>query len=138
MRRWAKVLPLAFVFVLVVSVVALAQEGETPWEGLEITIGGVVLAWAGVVAAVVEIGKHVYFGDEPLLNTSAKIWGANLALGGLGIFIYEVMGGASVLEGLLAALTAIIAASGVFEGVKTVTGNSKKSSEANESSPTGT
>lgn len=138
MRRWAKVFPLVFVFVFGLSVVALAQEGEVPWEDLEITIGGVVLAWAGVVAAVVEVGKHVYFGDEPLLNTPAKIWGANLALGGLGIFIYEVMGSASVLEGLLAALTAVIAASGVFEGVKTITGKSKKSSGEKEKSPTGT
>lgn len=138
MRRWVKAFPLAFVFVFGLSVVALAQEGEVPWEDLEITIGGVVLVWAGIVAAVVEIGKHVYFGDEPLLNTPAKIWGANLGLGGLGIFIYQTMGGASVLEALLAALTAVIAASGVFEGVKTITGKSQKSSGEGEKSPSGT
>lgn len=126
MRSYTMTILMVVVFVLVLfATVALAAEAaEMPWDDLEITIGGVVLLWAGIVAAVVEIGKHVYFGDRPLLDTSAKIWGANLLLGGVGVFVHQMMQGSDILPALLAAGAAVLTASGIFEGVKVAAGKS--------------
>lgn len=125
-RKAAFALAVAVLFVLLFAVVVLAQENgeEPPWSGLELKIGGVAILWGGVVAALVEIGKHVYFTDEPFLNTPAKIWGANLVLGGLGIMIYELLQGTAILQAALAALAAVISASGLFEAAKTAVGKS--------------
>lgn len=135
--RGLPVVSVAVVFVLAVAAIALAAAEPLPWGGLEIAIGPVVLLWGGVVAAVVELLKHVYFGDRSLLDTPGKIWAANLLLGGVGVFVYELVNGADVLAALLAAGAAVVAASGIFEGFKTATQAGKSSSVASSHSGTG-
>lgn len=130
MRSYTMTILLLVVIVLALGATAvLAAEGaEMPWDGLEIAVGGVVLLWAGVVSGLIEIGKHVRVGGNALLGTPGRIWAANLILGGVGMFVYELTQGAEVLPALLAALTAVVAASGVFEGLKTAVGNSSAAS----------
>ena len=126
-----RVLLRAFVVFAVALVVlglpALAAAEPLPWDELEIAIGPVVLVWGAVVAAVVQLLKHVYLGDKPLLDTPVKIWAANLLLGGVGVFLYEVLSGKDVLAALVAAGAAVLTASGIFEGVKTATAAGKSS-----------
>lgn len=126
MRSYTMTVLLLAVFVLALgATVVLAADGtEMPWDDLEITIGGVVLLWAGIVAGLIEIGKHIRIGGTPLLGTPGKIWAANLILGGIGVFVYELSRGTDVIPALLAAGAAVLAASGIFEGVKTAVGKS--------------
>ena len=135
-----RVLLRAFVVFAVVLVVlglpALAADEPMPWDELEITVGPVVLVWGAVVAAVVQLLKHVYFEGKPLLDTPVKIWAANLLLGGVGVFLYEVLSGKDVLAALAAAVVAVLTASGIFEGVKTAA-TAGKSSAANNHNGTG-
>src|SRR5690554_6446706 len=119
--RNVSVVLLALVAVLVLSlaVLAAAEGTEMPWDDLEIAIGGVVLLWGGIVAGLIEIGKHVRVGSTVLLGTPQRIWMANLLLGGAGVLIYELLQGTSFLSALLAAAAAVLTASGIFEGIKT-------------------
>lgn len=113
----------AVVLWLTVPYLALAAaEGEMPWDGLEIAIGPVVLVWGAVVAGLVQILKAVKVGEpaKPLLDTSQKIWLANLLLGGVGVLVYEVIGGTAPLQAILNAVMTILSASGLFEAVKTM------------------
>lgn len=126
MRSYTMTILLLVVIVLALGATAvLAAEGaEMPWDGLEIAVGGVVLLWAGVVSGLIEIGKHIRIGGSPLLGTPGRIWAANLILGGAGVLVYELLQGKPFLAALIAAGAAVVAASGIFEGVKTAVGKS--------------
>lgn len=121
MRSYTMRVLLLAVFVLALgATVVLAADGDgLPWDELEIAIGGVVLLWGGIVAGLIEIGKHVRVGSTVLLGTPQRIWMANLLLGGAGVLIYELLQGTSFLSALLAAAAAVLTASGIFEGIKT-------------------
>lgn len=112
-------------WLLVPHLALAAAEGEMPWDGLEIAVGPVVMVWGAVVAAIVQLLKAVKIGDPPraLLDSAQKIWLANLLLGGIGILVYELAGGVSVIQAVLNAILTMLTASGVFEAVKTA-GNS--------------
>lgn len=127
MRVLLRAIVVFAVGLVVLGLPALAAAEPLPWDGLEIAIGPMVLVWGAVVAAVVQLLKHVYFGDKPLLDTPGKIWAANLLLGGVGVFLYEVLSGKDVLAALVAAGAAVLTASGIFEGVKTAAGVGKSS-----------
>lgn len=110
---------------LLVSVAALASTGDSmPWDNLEITIGPIVLVWGVVVSGLIQVLKGVRVGNppRPLLATPQSIWLANVALGGVGVLVYELVNGAQLLQAILNAITAIVAAVGVFEGAKTAAG----------------
>lgn len=130
MRSYTMTILLLVVIVLALGATAvLAAEGaEMPWDGLEIAVGGVVLLWGGVVSGLIEIGKHIRIGGSPLLGTPGRIWAANLIFGGVGVFVYELAQGAELLPALLAAVTAVVAASGIFEGIKNAAGKSSAAS----------
>lgn len=136
MRVLLRAFVVSAVALVVLGLPALAAAEPLPWDELEIAIGPVVLVWGAVVAAVVQLLKHVYFGGKPLLDTPVKIWAANLLLGGVGVFLYEVLSGKDVLAALVAAGVAVLTASGIFEGVKTAA-TAGKSSVANNHNGTG-
>lgn len=121
---------LAGVFVALVAVGTLASDGSTPWDDLTISFGGTALAWGAVVAAVIQLGKAIRVNGSPLLGTAQTIWLANLVLGGLGMFLYAYMGGATVLSALLQAVLAVLGASGTFEAVATAVGKGNSTGPA--------
>src|SRR5690606_36818189 len=116
MRVLLRAIVVFAVVLVVMGLPALAAAEPLPWDGLEIAIGPVVLVWGTVVAAVVQLPKHVYCGGKPLLGTPGKIWAANLLLGGVGVFLYHALRAKDVLAALVAAGAAVLTASGIFEG----------------------
>lgn len=121
---------LAATIVVVLSVAVLAADGTAPpWEGIVIEFGGTALVWGGIVAGLIQLGKHIRIGGSALLGTAQAIWLANLILGGLGMFLYSYLNGAGIPAALLQAGLAVLGASGAFEAVATAAGKgSPKSS----------
>lgn len=91
-------------------------------EGLEITVGPVVLVVAPLVAAIIQVLKHVQWNGNPLLPNETAIWVANALLGGVAFTLYQLSQGESIGAALLNAIIAVFGASGVFEGVKSTVG----------------
>lgn len=113
---------LAFVIAVALGLPALAQEAAEPapmpWDDVVIPIGGVALLWGGVVAAIIQLLKHVQWDGRPILANSTHIWGANLLLGGVGMFIAALQSGSTALAALLYAGEAVLSAVGTFEFAK--------------------
>lgn len=126
-----------FAAVLVgLATVALAADA-LPWEGLEINIGGVVLVWAGIQTALVQILKSIKVDGRSFLPTKWSKRLANVALGFVGLILAAASTGTPLGEALWAAIGATLGAVGLWEYLgDAIGGEEKKDSEPRN--PTGT
>lgn len=108
------------------------EPAAMPWDNVMVPIGGVALAWGGVTAGLVQLLKSIEWNGRRLLNTSGRIWAANMLIGGTGMFIAAMQNGANPWSALIYAVQAILTASGAFEFVKHAV---SKGSSGKEASP---
>lgn len=91
-------------------------------EGIEITLGPAVIVVAPIVAAIIQLLKHVQFNGRPVLPDERAVWAANALLGGVAFTLYQVSIGESIGTAIISAIAAILGASGVYEGAKAALG----------------
>lgn len=127
MRKKSVLVTLLVAVVLMVmgfAVAVYAAEGTPPWADLEIHIGGVVLMWAGVQTALVQLLKSIEINGRRIVEGKGRILLANAIIGGIGLILSATMAGTPLPQALLSALAAVLASVGLWEHVGDVAGKS--------------